>query len=438
MQTPTEDTESSPSLPPCVQVMQTMYRDVSERLEAQDLCRQIAKRGELLDADERCRLGDRLLELVHECAPRLVGVEVPRLADCDSLGYPLPPTEDVVASPPSSPDETLSASLVHLFPVRLYSASVTTLAGALTRPCDCEQPEISHAHCSADCTTIYAFDEAWWLSYCCLQCEVRAYTMDNIMAKPERVREFCESLKCPYDALKDDRRDELLDWVATDESLGWEPPPERRAHFVESGRYESVVAEFDEKSSDAHSLADAYERWLRNEPSERRRAKIAANGMNVVVELGTSDGYVEIRTVVSSDDPSRMYFYVPYFGGANRESVDVLLRALREEHDNRLRLPEPEDYYTAEYMQSRRRCRCGKDSLEHTGYVNDHRSVSRRQLDVVLRNVRPDDRHRFVVLEGSTMIAPDLMAARLAAVGCPHLLLSDQSNVLSLLASRHT
>lgn len=226
---------------------------------------------------------------------------------------------------------------------------------------------------------------------------------DNIMLSAEKIREVAKMTPCFAKYLADqDTRDVVIDWVPTDESLGFSPPPENRKDFLETNVYAKKTETQFDHSTGPSELLDAYVSWLRSESNPRKKATIAHDGMNLLAELGTTDGLLEIRTTDPATD-NTVYFYVPFI--ANQASLKVICDALETEHDTSTVKPDEKGYYHCDDLFEEWKCRCGMNPVEHGSYINYRwpHTVTPCQVDVVVAHAREEFKKNHVIMRDKCM-----------------------------------
>jgi hypothetical protein len=223
-------------------------------------------------------------------------------------------------------DDNEEAKGSFLFPDFIYNESLQALKDILNNKCNCPNPEESHKWCFVDLETTYGTLDTWY-----------KYSSDHIMSNPKRIREIAEELECPYKLLSDEElMREIIDWIDTDESLGWSSIPDRRKHFV-IPQYEHDNFNPDD---DYKVLFDMFCSWIRIEIN----LKLFHQAHSLIYCFGTTNSYRKIRS-------GNKRYYVPYL--KNIDSLDYLEEKInkeREDHDIYKNLAGP--------MYSDK-CRCG-------------------------------------------------------------------------------
>lgn len=295
--------------------------EITEKLYNEDMIAQIIEKSESLSDENKRLLGDKIIELIDQCNIKFLSVIIPGE---DEDGY-----------------------IVRLFPAHIYRESLVTLADTLTRQCDCPDPKESHQHYRVDVDYEYSLLDCWFLNCC----------YDNILSRPQRIRELSSQLKCPYELLNnEDNRIEIMDWIDTDESLGWSDPPERRKHFIETGKFVDFKLEF-EKDADVHELFEQYVKYVESETNERTKIKFLNCSEPMLEKFGTSDGYFEFS--IGTPDYHFTKYLIPY--GTNKESIEMFKTAIADENIGH------------QHNKFGMCCRCGNA-------YNVHRSLIRNNL----------------------------------------------------------
>jgi len=165
----------------------------------------IIKKGKILSENDQRKIGDRMIEFAEKYGIKYMSITTASLFD-----------EEITSS-------------TSLFPVNLYKDSFKALEEVLNRPC---QRKEDHQHRGdIDIKRTYSTIELWTPLY-------KSSFISNIMASSSRIFSLAESVECPYEILDYQLSDNIVDCVNTNESLGWDEPPERRKYFVEDGKYE--------------------------------------------------------------------------------------------------------------------------------------------------------------------------------------------------------
>ncbi len=293
-----------------------LVHEVSTKLHQENMIEILCDKAESLSFEERLKLGDRVIELADTYGPKYLSVQVN--------------------------DE------IFLFPSEIYRASLSALSDVLSRSCNCSN---KHDNYKVDMDHKYSTTDTWFLPY-------SKYRHDYVMSHPKRIYEMAEGLSCPYELLmNDDLRIEIIDWVNTNESLGWESPPERRQNFLEDCKFIHTEDEFDPEA-DVYTLFDKYCSWIQAETNERNLESLLSRGLGMVNRFGTSDGYFSIYLGSNNN-------LIPY--QSNKESIDLLMKTVSEENVR---------YRPDNYNKYSKYCRCGLafaflDDNIHKIYLRD-------------------------------------------------------------------
>lgn len=357
------------------------FHDLDESLRRENMLEILQEKAKLLSSAERRRLGEQLIDLADN-----YGVKY--------LSLTLPP----------HPDDDDDKPSLYLFPSQTYRPSLLALAEVLTKSCNCSNPELSHKQCTVNVEYEYSTTDAWFMEA----------SSDNILSTPQRIRELADGLECPYQLLLDEERSiEIIDWVDTAERLGWEPPPQRRHHFVETMTYEPLKDEFDQ-NDDVYTLFNKYVTGVKSETDERKKVKLLNRAVSMLRELGTNDGYISIYT---KGQYKRMTYFIPYL--ANKASINLLHKALKKEADI---------HTVTKGKMWEKRCRCGIISaakldtkIVHEGYLYK-KITSKRELDT-RRKENPDIGIIKNLVDADTL-------GKLLLTGCPYTILDNIGEIL--------
>lgn len=373
----------------------------------------IIKKGKELSDEERREIGNKMIELVQKYG----------------IKYNTVTTEDKHFNDDNSECYETSESI---FPVNLYRESFETLNEVLKNPCKRSTP---HEHKGGiDFTEITTLD--LWASL------HEDKDKLNIMANSKRIRDLAAELECPYDLLGHELSNEIVDWVCTDECLGWIEEERDRKLFVEDGKHERLEGveghlESQEMAKNHHqyvlfgdvsnrtgidhlpkpvqnvyidtksSLNDIYgdvgieklleilEEWLNEAVTEREKESLLDQCHKILNKFGTTNDYKIIRLADCN-------YLISYQG--NKDSIDYLEEAISYEH-NRYNLPPPtctsahgwtlQDgrKLTFEEYTDKLKCRCGKSSGEHIGKLDyKHLSLLESELCAKTKNYRFENR----------------------------------------------
>lgn len=279
----------------------------------------IREKSKLLSRREKRQLGDRLIQLVEKEGVKYGLLTMPPFHDSDS-----------------DEDNTDTEPQKYLFPLDIYRESLQTLHEILSRPCNCPNPEKSHKYCSIDLQKEYTTFDNWYLGV----------QSDHVLSSPSRIREIADELDCPYKLLIGKRSLEIIDWINTNERLGWVSPPPRRRFFLEDMKFTKTKENFN-KNQDIYSLFDLYCTWVREETNVRKRINILSRAMGLLANWGSSNDYFSIVTQDKMNN-KRLIYYFPY--SENDKSCKYLSKAIKEEKQKH----KPKDSHSWE-----ERCRCG-------------------------------------------------------------------------------
>lgn len=178
------------------------------------------------------------------------------------------------------------------------------LNNVLKRPCDC--CDKSHKGCGVNLDYEYSTTDTWFLNW----------SNDHTMSYSKRIYELAEELDCPYKLLMDYyTMKEIIDWVDTNERLGWCLPPARRENFIDKCKFVDSKDIFDE-NADVYVLFEQYVKEVKSEKNEIQRVKMLWRAVQMVRNFGTSDGYLKI---IVNDK----HFMIHY--QENKESINILL-----------------------------------------------------------------------------------------------------------------
>jgi len=272
--------------------------EVSNRLARESLSDNIRKKTENLSLEEKSHIGDKIYKFVKENDVKYLKVIVPYIVDEDD-----------------DEEEKKQTSITYMFPTNIYYPSLLMLSNILQRKCNCENPEESHKNCYIDLTNEYSILDTWFNE------EVMN---DEIMASPNRIKELADDpfTKCPYSLLKENRI-EIINWVNTDERLGWIEEPERRKHFVEGMKFQNIRDVFNPNDS-LNNLLETYFESVRNELDTRRKITLLSYAWDFLSSFGTSDGYMYIV------DEQKVNYYIPFM--KNKDSLNYLNDVIEKEN----------------------------------------------------------------------------------------------------------
>jgi hypothetical protein len=306
--------------------------EVSNRLVRESLSENIREKAKKLSLEEKSYVGDKIYNFVKEHDIKYLKVVVPYVTDEDD-----------------DDEEKKQEILTYMFPKNIYYASLTMLSNMLKRKCNCTNPEESHKNCQIDLITEYSILDMWF--------KKQDYFSDSIMASPERIKELAEDpfTHCPFSLLKENRI-EIINWIDTNEALGWVEPPERRKYFVEDGLYQRRKDVFD-PNDDLNGLLNSYFESVRNEFDTQTKIKLLSNSWGLINNFGTSDGFLRI-----TDNKSKKY-HIPYL--KNKDSLDYLIAIVKEEKKK----------YNSEFFHPKCRCNFDKEEVktDHGFGVSPHK-----------------------------------------------------------------
>lgn len=275
-----------------------MIVEVSKRLQRENLSDNIRKKAKDLSLEEKSYIGDKIYKFVKENDVKYLKVIVPYLVDDDD-----------------DEKERKQTLVTYMFPKNIYYPSLLMLSNMLKRKCNCDNPEESHKNCFIDLVTEYSILDIWF--------KHEELHYDDIMASSERIKQLAEDplTFCSFSLLKENRN-EIINWVNTNERLGWTEEPEKRKYFVEDRKFQRIKDVFNPNDS-LNGLLETYFESVRNELDTRRKITLLSYAWGLLNSFGTSDGYMYVVSETTTK------YYIPFM--ANKDSLNYLLDAIEQE-----------------------------------------------------------------------------------------------------------